>query len=401
MQTRIGQGVFHIFNRVFHRRGCKINRTYVNKGTIRSGGSKKRIFIRNIANTVCLFCIFLNFVRIFLLFSLRFTAEYAIIAKTDHSWRGCRGFARRIYRPRIGRDRIIGKAVVGRERREFARSVHKRPLQAKRMCRDLAGKRERTEKRADGEAIVAGRNAVAEAMKAGRPIDSLYVQRGEKSAPLLHLISQAKERGVAVKEADPRKLDHLCGGAAHQGVVALAAAKAFSTLEDCFALAQARGEPPFLVLCDGLEDPHNLGAVIRSAECAGAHGVVIPAHRSVGLTYAVGKASAGAVEHLPVVRVKNLADCLESLKQRGLWVYAADMDGSPWCETDFTGPVALVIGSEGGGIGRLVKEKSDFVVSLPIRGHVNSLNASVAAGVLCYEVCRQRTGIKAFDPGKI
>lgn len=263
----------------------------------------------------------------------------------------------------------------------------------------LAKQKERAPKRS-GEDVIAGRNAVAEAMKAGRPIDSFFVQKGEKSAPLLHLIHQARDYGVTVKEVDSRKLDALCGGAVHQGVVALAAAKAFSDLEDCFALAEERGEPPFFVLCDNLEDPHNLGAIIRSAECAGAHGVIIPAHRSVGLTYTVGKASAGAVEHLPVVRVKNLADCIETLKGRGLWVYAADMDGSPWCETDFTGPVALVIGSEGSGVGRLVKEKSDFVVSLPIRGHVNSLNASVAAGVLCYEVCRQRVGLNAINPVK-
>lgn len=249
-----------------------------------------------------------------------------------------------------------------------------------------------------GEDVIAGRNAVAEALKAGRAIDSFYVQKGEKTAPLLHLIHQAKDRGITVKEVDPRKLEALCGGAVHQGVVAMAAAKEFSELADCFALAEERGEKPFLVLCDNLEDPHNLGAIIRSAECAGAHGVIIPAHRSVGLTYTVGKASAGAVEHLPVVRVKNLADCIEELKEKGLWVYAADMDGSPWCETDFTGAVALVIGSEGSGVGRLVKQKSDFVVSLPIRGHVNSLNASVAAGVLCYEVCRQRMGLRAVQP---
>ena len=147
-----------------------------------------------------------------------------------------------------------------------------------------------------------------------------------------------------------------------------------------------------------LEDPHNLGAVIRTAECAGAHGVIVPKRRSVGLTYAVGKASAGAVEHLPVARVNNLASLLEELKQRGLWVYAADMDGAPWCQTDFTGPVALVIGSEGKGVGRLVKEKADFVVSLPLKGNINSLNASVAAGILCYEVSRQRSGLKAVNP---
>lgn len=245
---------------------------------------------------------------------------------------------------------------------------------------------------------VAGRNAVSEALKAGRPIDSLYVQRGEKSGTLLSIIARAREAGIAVKEADPRKLDHLCGGAVHQGVVAMAAVKEYASLDDAFALAESRGEPPFLLVCDGLEDPHNLGAVIRAAECSGAHGVIVPQRRSAGLSWTVGKSSAGAVEYLPVVRASNLPSLLDELKSRGVWIYAADMDGSPWCETDFTGPVALVIGSEGRGLGRLVKEKSDFVVSLPMKGHVNSLNASVAAGVLCYEVCRQRDGLRAVNP---
>ncbi len=251
---------------------------------------------------------------------------------------------------------------------------------------------------ARGEDIIAGRNAVSEALKSGRAIDSLYVQRGEKSGALLSLVARAKDAGIPVKEADPRKLEHLCGGAVHQGVVAVAAVREFADLEDIFQLARQRGEPPFLIICDELEDPHNLGAVIRTAECAGAHGVVIPKRRSVGLTYAVGKSSAGAVEYLPVARVQNLAALLEELKARGVWVYAADMDGSPWCETDFTGPVALVIGSEGHGVGRLIKEKSDFVVSIPMKGHINSLNASVAAGILCYEVCRQRSGLYAANP---
>lgn len=249
-----------------------------------------------------------------------------------------------------------------------------------------------------GTDIIAGRNAVTEALKAGRAIDSLYVQRGERPGGLQALIAKAKEAGAAIKEADPKKLEHLCGGANHQGVVAVAAVKEYATVEDLFQRAQERGEPPFFVICDELEDPHNLGAVIRTAECAGAHGVIVPKRRSVGLTYAVGKASAGAVEHLPVARVNNLASLLEELKQRGLWVYAADMDGAPWCQTDFTGPVALVIGSEGKGVGRLVKEKADFVVSLPLKGNINSLNASVAAGILCYEVSRQRSGLKAVNP---
>ena len=249
-----------------------------------------------------------------------------------------------------------------------------------------------------GADIIAGRNAVNEALRAGRTLDSLYVQRGDHGGGLAALIAKAKAQGVPIKEADPKKLEHMCGGANHQGVVAVAAVKEYASLEEIFARAEERGEPLFLVICDGLEDPHNLGAVIRTAECAGAHGVVIPKRRSVGLTYAVGKASAGAVEHLPVARVQNVAALLEDLKARGVWIYTADMDGSPWCQTDFTGPAALVIGSEGSGVSRLVKERSDFVVSLPIKGQVNSLNASVAAGVLCYEVARQRGGLQAFEP---
>ena len=249
-----------------------------------------------------------------------------------------------------------------------------------------------------GADLMAGRNAIAEALRAGRAIDSLYVQRGERGGALQALVKKAKEAGAAIKEADPKKLDYLCGGANHQGVVAVAAVKEYATVEDLFRRAQEKDEPPFFVVCDELEDPHNLGAILRTAECAGAHGVIIPKRRSVGLTYAVGKASAGAVEYLPVARVGNLPSLLEELKARGLWIYAADMDGSPWCQTDFTGPTALVIGSEGRGVGRLVKEKADFVVSLPLKGNINSLNASVAAGILCYEVARQRSGTKAFNP---
>ncbi len=249
-----------------------------------------------------------------------------------------------------------------------------------------------------GADLIAGRNAIAEALRAGRAIDSLYVQRGERGGALQALVKKAKEAGAAIKEADPKKLDYLCGGANHQGVVAVAAVKEYATVEDLFRQAQEKDEPPFFVVCDELEDPHNLGAILRTAECAGAHGVIIPKRRSVGLTYAVGKASAGAVEYLPVARVGNLPSLLEELKARGLWIYAADMDGSPWCQTDFTGPTALVIGSEGRGVGRLVKEKADFVVSLPLKGNINSLNASVAAGILCYEVARQRSGTKAFNP---
>lgn len=249
-----------------------------------------------------------------------------------------------------------------------------------------------------GAGIIAGRNPVAEALRSGRAIDCVYVTAGKREGQIPALLAKAKERGIPIKECDPRKLSHMCNGANHQGIVAVAAAVEYAGLEDMLALAEERGEPPFLIVCDGLEDPHNLGAVIRSAECAGAHGVVIPKRRSVGLTYAVSRASAGAVEYLPVARVQNLSKLIDDLKARMIWCYAADMDGGPWDRTDFTGPIALVIGSEGRGVSRLVKEKCDGVVSLPIRGQVNSLNASVAAGVLCYEVVRQRTAGERSKP---
>jgi 23S rRNA (guanosine2251-2'-O)-methyltransferase len=246
----------------------------------------------------------------------------------------------------------------------------------------------------NGEGLIAGRNAVAEALRSGRPIDCLYVARGGRPGSLGALTAQAKRRGIPVKETDKRKLDRLCGPTEHQGVAAAAAAKEYASVDDIFRVAKERGEPPFILVADGLEDPHNLGAVIRVAECAGAHGVILPRRRSAGLTAAVERASAGALEYVPVARVPNLAAALEDLKARGVWIYAADMDGQPWCETDFSGPLALVIGSEGAGLGRLVREKSDFVISLPMMGKINSLNASVACGVICYEILRQRHGVK-------
>lgn len=251
------------------------------------------------------------------------------------------------------------------------------------------------EKPQQGQDIIAGRNAVSEALRSGRAIDSLFVARGSHTGSVAALIARAKEKGIAIKEADPKKLDFMCGGANHQGVLAVAAVKEYATVEDIFALAEERGEPPFIIVADELEDPHNLGAILRTAECAGAHGVIIPRRRAAGLTYAVGKSSAGAVEYVPVARVTNIPAALDELKARGLWIYGADMEGEVWCQTDLTGPMALVIGAEGGGIGRLVREKCDFILSLPMRGKINSLNASVACGILLYEVARQRAGIKA------
>ena len=243
---------------------------------------------------------------------------------------------------------------------------------------------------ADHTELIIGRNAVLEALKSERELNALLVAKGERVGSVGRIIATCRDRGIVVKEVDKRKLDFLCGGGNHQGVAAYAAAHAYASLDDVFALADDRGEAPFLILCDNIEDPHNLGAIIRTAEAAGAHGVVIPKRHGVSLTWAVSKTAAGAMEYLPVVRVSNLAAAADALKARGVWLYCADMDGAPWCRTDFSGGVGLIIGAEGSGVSRLMREKSDFVVSLPMKGKINSLNASVAAGILMYEVARQR-----------
>jgi len=243
------------------------------------------------------------------------------------------------------------------------------------------------------EDIVIGRGPVQELLRAGRPVECLFLQKG--LAALARLAAAAKEQGIPCKEADARKLDSLCGGANHQGVAAVLASDAYSGLEDIFARAQAAGEPVFLVVADEIEDPHNLGAIIRTAEAAGAHGLIIPKRRSAGLSYTVSKTSAGASAHLPVVRVANLAASIDALKEQGVWFYAADFGGQDWCTLDYAGPVGVVIGAEGKGVGRLIRQKCDFVATLPMRGKIGSLNASVAAGVLFYEIARQRAGLHA------
>ena len=244
------------------------------------------------------------------------------------------------------------------------------------------------------EDIIAGRNAVAEALRAGRAIDSVLLAKGGGAGSISALAAQCRRKGLLVKEVDSRKLDALCGPN-HQGIAALAACKETVTLDELFAAAEAKGEPPFFVVCDELEDPHNLGAILRTAETAGVHGVVIPKRRSAGLTSAVYKASAGAVEYVPVARVSNITDALREMKKRGVWVYGLDMDGETWCSVDMKGAAAVVVGSEGRGISRLVKEQCDFIVSLPMRGHITSLNASVACGIVLYEAARQRQGLAA------
>lgn len=239
--------------------------------------------------------------------------------------------------------------------------------------------------------IIEGRNAVQEALRAGRAIDKLYIARGDSDRALGHIAGLARERGITVSACDRRKLDAMSVTKAHQGVIAVCALREYASLDDILSVAEERGEPPFVIVCDEISDPHNLGAIIRSAECVGAHGVIIPKHRSAGLTAVVGKTSAGAAEHMAVARVPSIAAALDELKRRGLWVYGAAAEGSSgmW-QTELTGPIALVIGSEGEGLGRLVRERCDFLVSIPLRGRVSSLNASTAAAVLMYEILRQR-----------
>lgn len=242
------------------------------------------------------------------------------------------------------------------------------------------------------EDLIEGRNAVIEALRAGRTIDKIYIAKGDVDQTLGHIASKARGAGVVVVEADRRKLDAMSQTHAHQGVIALCAVKEYCTVADILDVAKTRGEPPFVIVCDEISDPHNLGAIIRSAECAGAHGIIIPKRRSAGLTAIVDKTSAGAAEHVAIARVPNLSAAIGELKKSGLWVYGAAAEGaSPMWQTELTGPVCLVIGSEGDGIGRLVRENCDFLVSIPLKGQISSLNASAAAAVLMYEVLRQRS----------
>lgn len=234
--------------------------------------------------------------------------------------------------------------------------------------------------------LLIGRNAVTEALKSDREIDTLILMRNNNNPALSRLASMAKEKGAVVKEVDSKKLDFMCGGANHQGVAAYVAAHEYSSIDEIFAYAEEKGEAPFIVVCDEIEDPHNLGAIIRTAECAGVHGVIVPKRRSASLNFTVGKTSAGALEYMRVARVSNLASTIDELKEKGCWVYGADMDGTDYKKTDFSGAVVLVIGSEGKGIGKLIRQKCDAIVSLPMKGNINSLNASVAAGILMYEV---------------
>ena len=245
----------------------------------------------------------------------------------------------------------------------------------------------------DNEGQIEGRNALTEALRSGRTIDKVFIASGETDRGLQRLAAQAKEAGAVVVPVDRRKLDAMSTSHSHQGVIALVAARAYFSLDDIMEEAASRGEAPLIVICDELSDPHNLGAILRTAECAGAHGVIIPKRRSVGLTAVVAKASAGAVEYMKVARVTNITAAIEELKQKGIWIFGTAAEGSiPMYDADLKGPAAIVIGSEGDGMSRLVRQSCDVTVHIPMKGKISSLNASNAASILLYEAVRQRSG---------
>lgn len=244
-----------------------------------------------------------------------------------------------------------------------------------------------------GNNIIAGRNPVMEAIRSGREIDRLLVAHGQTGGSVQAIIAKCAERKILIKEVSSPKLDYMTGGANHQGVAVIIAEQEYCEVSDILALAEERGEKPFIIICDEIEDPHNLGAIIRTAEAAGVHGIIIPKRRSASLNVTVAKSACGALEYMKVARVTNIANTIDELKEKGIWVFGADMDGDDYSKTDFDCPCALVIGNEGRGIGQLVEKKCDAIVSLPMLGKINSLNASVAAGILMYAVVKSRKGI--------
>ena len=251
----------------------------------------------------------------------------------------------------------------------------------------------RTLPEAEADGIIEGRNAVIEALRTGTAIDKIYLARGETDKTLGHIASKARDAGIAVVDADRRKLDAMSRTHSHQGVIALAAVREYVTVDSILKIAEDRGEKPLLVVCDEISDPHNLGAILRTAECAGAHGVIIPKRRSAGLTAIVAKTSAGAVSYVPVARVANISATLKELQDKGVWIFGTAAGGNTSLyKADLKGAAAIVIGSEGDGMSRLVAESCDFLVSIPMKGKISSLNASAAAAILLYEAVRQRLG---------
>lgn len=269
----------------------------------------------------------------------------------------------------------------------------RRPEGAGRFRPDRSRERQNTPPVEEIEGQLEGRNALTEALKAGRAIDKVFIAEGDTDRGLQRLAAQAKEAGAVIVPVDRRKLDFMSTTHSHQGVIALAAAHEYFTIDDILQEAADRGEAPLIVICDELSDPHNLGAIMRSAECAGAHGVIIPKRRSVGLTATVAKASAGAMEYMKVARVTNINNAIAELKQKGVWVFGTAAEGSvPMYEVDLSGPAAIVIGNEGDGMSQLVRKNCDALVHIPMKGQISSLNASAAASILLYEAVRQRLG---------
>ena len=250
-------------------------------------------------------------------------------------------------------------------------------------------KRAIEEKQDINEGLVIGRNAVRELLKSGRAVDKIFVQKGEREGSIVVLVAEAVARHIPMVEVEKAKLDKMTAFATHQGIVAMAAEKEYCSVDDILAIAEERGERPFIVIADGITDPHNLGALIRCAEGVGAHGLIIPKRRAVGLTPIVTRSSCGAIEHLAIAKVTNLASTVDILRQKGVWIFAAEAGGEAYYNTDFKCPCAIVLGSEGEGVSRLLKEKSDYITSIPMYGHVNSFNVSTAAAVILAEVARQ------------
>ena len=293
---------------------------------------------------------------------------------------------------KTGRDGARKNAFHERANRE---NLTRQKLTSQVVAQEARKNQDGQNQRELPEDVLIGRNAVTEALRAGRGINKILLADGDREGQVSEITALAKERGIILQFVERSKIESIAGGLRHQGVLAYVAPVAYAELDDILAKAEAAGEPPFLLLLDELEDPHNLGALLRTADATGVHGVLIPKRRSVPLTATVAKTSAGAVEYVPVARIGNISQTLKALKEKGFWVAGADMDGSQnYYEADLTGPLVLVVGSEGKGMGRLTKEQCDFIVKMPMVGKINSLNASVAGSILMYESMRQRLAKK-------
>ena len=287
--------------------------------------------------------------------------------------------------------------AAGREKklRTFGKAERNEDSREPRQASDDCGYVREDTGEENASCLIAGRNAVMELLKSGRSIDKLYVKKGERSGSLRVIVAESIARKIPVAEVESAKLDRMANGAVHQGVIASAAAKEYSTVEDILALARERGEKPLILIADGIEDPQNLGTLIRVAECAGAHGIILPKHRAVGLTGSVAKASAGALSYVLLARVGNLGQTVDLLKKEGIWIYAAEAGGQPYYACDMSSPAAIILGSEGFGVSRLLLDKSDFQISIPMYGSVNSLNVAAAGAVIVNEAVRPQRGGKA------